>query len=122
MNNKNRKYLLVYLAVMLVLVILSRLYWILGDDPIGLIIVFFYFAPLISFGFALILGNAGRWWLFPFIAGAANVFNYCCNSMMTVNLKPDTGTLWVFGISFAASLAGILLIKLLGLLTGKKKS
>ncbi len=122
MNSKDKKNLWIYLAVMFILVILSRLYWILGDDPIGLIIVFFYFAPVISFGFALMLGRTGRCWLFPFVAGAANVFNYICNSMMTVKLKPDSGTLWVFGISFAAAWAGILLIKLLDLLTGKKKS
>ena len=40
MNGKERKTLIIYAGIMLGLVILSRLYWIYGDDPIGLILVF----------------------------------------------------------------------------------
>ena len=61
MNRGEKKLLLVYLTVMLVFIILSRLYWIYGDDPIGLILVFFFLAPGVSFLFALALGNSRKY-------------------------------------------------------------
>ena len=112
MNRSEKKLLLVYLTVMLVFIILSRLYWIYGDDPIGLILVFFFLAPGVSFLFALTLGNSRKYWLFPVIAGCANVLNYMCNSMMTFKPAPDRGTLWVFGLAFAGACAGILLSRI----------
>ena len=111
MNSTEKKTLYIYLAVMLVFVILSRLYWIYGDDPIGLIVVFFFLAPVASFAAALFLGNARLFWLFPVIAGLANVINYMCNSMWTIKWTPDTGTLWVFGYTFGAACVGILFRK-----------
>ena len=112
MNRSEKKLLLAYLTVMLIFIILSRLYWIYGDDPIGLILVFFFLAPGVSFLFALALGNSRKYWLFPVIAGCANVLNYMCNSMMTFKLAPDSGTLWVFGLAFAGACAGILLSRI----------
>ena len=111
MNNTEKKTLYIYLAVMLLLVILSRLYWIFGDDPIGLIVVFFFLAPVASFVAALAMGGSGLFWLFPVIAGLANVINYMCNSMWTIKWKPDIGTFWVFIYTFGAACAGILIRK-----------
>ncbi len=117
MNKTERKALILYAGIMLGLVILSRLYWIYGDDPIGLILVFFYLAPLISFFFGIKAGTARLFWCFPFLAGFANVLNYMCNSMMHFKWKPDSGTLWVFGFCFAAAWAGILFIRIKKFLT-----
>ena len=111
MNSNEKKVLYIYLAVMLGFVILSRLYWISGDDPIGLIVVFFFLAPVASFVTALFLGNARLFWLFPVIAGLANVVNYICNSMWKIHFSLDTGTLWVFVYCFGAACAGILFRK-----------
>ena len=119
MNGKERKTLIIYAGIMLGLAILSRLYWIYGDDPIGLILVFFFLAPLISFFFALGLGNARLFWCVPFLAGLANVFNYMCNSTIHFHWRPDSGTLWVFGFCFAAAWAGILFTKVMKLLTDR---
>jgi surface polysaccharide O-acyltransferase-like enzyme len=119
MNSRKDKTIWLYLAIMFVLVVLSRLYWIFGDDPIGLILIFFFLAPVISFLFGVMLGNEKRDWVFPFLAGCANVANYICNSMMTVKLKPDSGTLWVFSVAFAAAWAGVLFRKLGRLFTEK---
>ena len=117
MDGKEKEILLVYLAIMLALIILSRLVWIFGDDPIGLILVFFFLVPGISFVFALVLGSTGPFWQFPVIAGCANVLNYMCNSMMHFKLAPDIGTLWVFGLAFAGALAGVLLVRIIRLLS-----
>jgi hypothetical protein len=112
MNSTERKTLYIYLAVMLVFVILSRLYWIFGDDPIGLIVVFFFLAPIVSFVFAMLLGNAEKSWMFPLIAGMANVANYMCNSMWNIHFSFDEGTAWVFVFGFAPACLGIIARKL----------
>ena len=83
----------------------------LGMGPLGAALAT-VIGQAVSFLFALALGNSRKYWLFPLIAGCANVLNYMCNSMMTFKLVPDSGTLWVFGLAFAGACAGILLSRI----------
>lgn len=108
MNTEERKITGIYLIIITVMIFLCRLYWIFGDDPIGLLVVFLFVVPVLSFWFASMLGNARLFWLFPFIAGAGNALNYILNSSWSVKLVPDTGTIAMFAIACAAGFAGVL--------------
>ncbi len=121
MVQNDKKTIIVYLLISLGIILLSRLYWIFGDDPIGLLAVFFFIAPLINSLFGLRLSSSNAWCWFPFFAGLASVLNYMCNSMMHFKLTPDSGTIMVFAIAFAGACAGVLIGKIISLLAKRIK-
>ena len=113
MKRKERNLLLLYIAIMAGLILLSRLYWIFGDDPIGLILVFFFLAPIISFVFSLLLGKTKTGLYLPLIAGLMTTLNYMCNSEYTFQWKPDVDTLTVFMVCFLPALGGTEIMRFL---------
>ena len=122
LTQKEKTTIIIYLLIMLGVIIFSRLYWIFGDDPIGLLLVFFFLVPVINFFTGLRLGVGSVWCWFPILAGLCSVVNYMCNSMMTIKLTPDSGTLWVFAVAFASAFAGTLLTRIVSLLEQLRKT